>query len=55
MELHVHLVSELMFGHRQFIYGNGTEPAIFVPKQHDENLDWIIIRDDTCSKQWNRK
>ena len=32
MELNVHLVSELMFGHRRFIFGNGAEPAIFVPK-----------------------
>ena len=34
MELHVHLVSELMFGHRRFIFGNGTDfrPELEVAK-----------------------
>ena len=59
MELHVNLVSELMFGHRRIIFGNGTEPVIFFPKLLSNMtktlIGYIIIRDDTSSKQWNRK
>ena len=51
LHIHVHLVSELMLGHRRIIFGNGTEPAIFVPKLLS-NMTKTLIGERAWERGW---